>query len=446
MNLSSLPDLPPLSDLPPIPKSETVKSEKNKKTVKPVVKKSIKPTTSVFKPSSLPILGEEKKDEKKDQKILLKEMKIKKEKREREEYLKWRESLKEYLRFKFLPHIISKADALDKLVSDEAMNLWEIAFTHESFDPNRGKNYEELEITGDSYLEAAYIKFIRQVYPNLNRSQLSELRTVYLAKPFLANLSQKLGLGGFVRTRYGKSIHMHEDVVEAVFGALEKLGDDLFKFGAGAGLTYNLVLFLYKDVEIDLEATKANPKTRVKEIYERLGIINPQIKEKVPEEISVDAMGKVNFIISMPKSGINLLNSLGIKLSSPIVANVTANTKTVASNEAYALALKNLSNLGLTQSFVDNFVKQKDLSNLELQTEIESVQNRLSDEGYTTFYFNEEHVKSTSGGKTDKYVQLIGIKSDGTKNVLIMTPEPVDVVLQAKKDLLIKYKNYQDLQ
>ena len=372
--------------------------------------------------------------------------KDKKEKREREEYEKWRKDLKEFLRYTFLPRILSSESALDKLVSDEAMKTWEVAFTHESFDPNQGKNYEELELAGDSYLEAAYMKFITQTYPQLNRSQLSELRTVYLAKPFLANLSLQLGLPTFLRTRFGKNIHTNEDAIESVFGALENLGDDLFKFGAGSGLSYNLVVDLYQNIEINIESTKANPKTRVKEIYERLGIINPKIKEKVPENVNVDENGSVTFTITMPNNGLTILHSLGINIASPIVAQTVANSKTSASVLAYAQAIKFLEGLGLTDEFIDAYVKNRDLNNPELQPYIVGIQNRLKEEGYVSFYFNEDHLKGTHGGATTgKYVQLIGVKADGTKKILNMTPEPVAVVLNAKQKLLEQYKNYQDI-
>ena len=75
------------------------------------------------------------------------------------------------------------------MVNDESMKIWEVAFTHESMNPTRGENYEEIELYGDTCIEQAYTKYIMYAYPEFNRSQLSELRTTYLAKPFQAQLS-----------------------------------------------------------------------------------------------------------------------------------------------------------------------------------------------------------------------------------------------------------------
>ena len=89
------------------------------------------------------------------------------------------------------------------------------------------------------------------------------------------------------------------------------IADARFKFGAGSGLVYNMIVAIYSDVEIDLSATVSNAKTQVKEKYERVGIITPKLGEKVPEDVLEDEQGNVTFTITMPQKGIVLLKTLG---------------------------------------------------------------------------------------------------------------------------------------
>ena len=374
--------------------------------------------------------------------------KLKSEKEnEKKEYLEWRNNLKNFLRYEILPKILGSETALDKLVSDNAMKIWEVAFTNESFNPNVGENYEELELSGDVNLAAAYVKFMMASYPEITRSQLSEFRTKYLAKGFQSELSGKLGFGPHIRSKFRTNTHILEDVLEAFFGALDLIGDKEFKFGAGGGLVYNMVVELYQDVPVDWEVTLGNPKTRVKEVYEGLGFINPKppVKEKVPEQAVENENGTTTFSILIPDSGIELLKTLGISVPTNILATATENTKKIASQVAYKIAVRNLDQLGITDEFVADFKRSKDLTNQELIPYIEAIKPRLESEGYVRFYLTEHHVKAKPGmmQKTAKYIQLIGVDANGRKAVLSMTADPVADVLEGKKYVLQKYAKYE---
>ena len=378
--------------------------------------------------------------------VILKRIFSNKKEKEKE-YLEWRNNLKKFLRYSILPKVVSSESALDKLVSDDAMKIWEVAFTNESFNPNVGENYEELELAGDVNLAAAYVKFMMASYPEITRSQLSEFRTKYLAKGFQSELSAKLGFGPHIRSRFATNTHILEDVLEAFFGALDLIGDQEFKFGAGAGLVYNMVVELYKDVPVDWEVTLGNPKTRVKEVYEGLGIINPKppVKEKVPEIAEENENGTTTFSILIPDSGIELLKSMGVSVPSNILATSTENTKKIASQVAYKIAVRNLDQLGITDDFVADFKRSKDLNNQELVPYIDAIKPRLESEGYVRFYLTEHHVKAKPGmmQKTAKYIQLIGVDVNGRKDVLSMTANPVADVLEGKKHVLEKYAKYE---
>ena len=363
--------------------------------------------------------------------------------REKEEYLKWRSELKEFLRTNILPLALTSPAAIDKLLADETFHIWEKSFTHESFSPTFGTNYEENETLGDLVFGVCYIKYIMAAHPNFNRSQLSELKMAYVSKGFQSKLGQSLRLGNFIRTRFPLSSHIFEDCIEALLGALEQVGDIAFKFGTGINLAYNFVVSLYKDVEIDLDKTIANPKTLVKERMERIGMVNQKLGEKVPEESFVDEKtGKVVFRIKFPENKMYILRNFGINISSPIVGEAKDSTKKTASIAAYRIAISYLNSIGLTEEFVSALSKKREFESPEMKPHIEGIQERLKAECFVDFYFNEHHVKTASHTSNYRYIQLIGTREDGTKEVLVQNREPEENAQQIKIELLKRYKNY----
>jgi len=364
--------------------------------------------------------------------------------KERREYLIWREELRNFLRYTMLPRCVSSEDALNKLTNNEAMDIWEIAFTHESFNPTIGANYQVNELYGDAVLEYAFLKFIIGSYPGFTESQLSELKTHYLSKTYQSKLSKSLGLGKFVRTRFPLSIHVYEDVLESFFGALEKIPDQQIKFGVGAGLCFNMVISLYKDIEIKKEEISASTKTRIKERLERLGLINPKLGQNVHEASHFDeTTRKTKFTIRLPPKAKEVFKQYGIELQTFIIGQGSDYTKKGASTIAYRNAIDFLDSLGITEEFLAELTRRREMESPELKSYVEGIQERLKLENFTTFYFNEHHVKGEPGSpNTGKYVQLIGVKVDNTKEVLGMTKYPVEDVVKAKQEILFNYKNY----
>ena len=365
-------------------------------------------------------------------------------KRKKEEDTMWKENLRNFLKNNLLSNVLTDPKALDKMVNEEAMKIWSIAFTHESYNPNVGENYEELELYGDEIMAACYVKFLMYNYPGFTRSEISNLRTHYISKPFQAPLSRKLGLGDFVRTRFSKSTHVYEDVLESFFGALEMVGDKVFKFGTGMGLAYNMIVFLYENVEIERVYSLENPKTRVKELFEKMGWIQPKLKEFVPEEVIDDGAGNITFIISLTPSGVEYLKNKGVSITTPVIARTVASTKKLASDEAYIMAIKTLESYGLEVDVTNKKEKKglKGLNTPEFAPYVEAISKRLKSEGYEKFYFFEHHGKGITPGTTAKYIQLIGVDKNGRKFVLESTKDPVTDINQGKKDLLTNYANY----
>ena len=364
------------------------------------------------------------------------------EQKEKEEYLRWSEDLKHFLRTEMLPRVTTSKDAIEKMLEPKHFEMWQRAFTDETFDPNMEKNYEQIELLGDAVLENVYLRFISQSYPEFTHGQLSELRMVHLAKNVQSRISMSLGLGKYVRTRVRLGAAIYEDVLEAFFGALEIIGDDAFRFAAGYGFCYNLVVSLYKDIPIEASDLLANAKTLVKQTAERLRIIQPG--SHLPEDSVEDDRGYVTFTITMPPNGVTILRNLGIDIKTPILARTVAKTKKMAGISAYKIALHTLNELGVTPEFIEQVVNARDTTNIELKPYVDAIQTRLKLEGFSSYTLTEIYKKGREGSKGSKYLQLIGVRSTGEKKVLATTPDAVVTALEGKKFVLSSYANYEN--
>lgn len=364
------------------------------------------------------------------------------EEKEREEYIRWSNDLKHFLRTEMLPRVTTSKDAIEKMLAPEHFEMWQRAFTDQTFDPNQDKNYEIVELLGDAVLENVYLRYINEAFPTLNQSQLSELRMVHLAKNVQSQISMSLGMGKYVRTRVRLGAAIYEDVLEAFFGTLEIVGDAAFKKCAGYGLCYNLVVSLYKDIPIEASHLLANAKTLVKQSAERLRIIQPGTH--LPEDSVEDDRGYVTFTITMPPNGMTILKNLGIDIKSPVLARTVAKTKKMAGISAYKMALNTLNEIGVTPEFIEQIVNARDTTNSELLPYINAIQTRLKLEGFSSYTLTEIYKKGREGSKGSKYLQLIGVRPTGDKKVLATTPDAVVTALEGKKFVLSSYANYEN--
>ena len=343
----------------------------------------------------------------------------------------WYEGLRNYLK-KTLTIIIPSAPHREYMVNEEAMKIWVTCFTHESFNPNVGMNYEELELVGDHSMEFNFVKYMYLTMPKITRSELSELKSKYISKVFQAQVGAKMGLDKWIRTRVEINTHVNEDLLESFFGGLDTVGDKVFKFGAGAGLAYNMILKIFEDTPIDRNLGKrGHPKTQMKETFEKL-------HWGVPVETFQEGSmyGDVRATISFTPEAMSSLATLGVKIKSRTLASESGSSKKVAFDNAYKVALNRVRELGITDEWVEKYRGNKDMNNPELVPYLPAVQNRLKQEGYTTFYF-----KKAQTTKQGKYIQLIGVRPNKHLEVLAMTRGPAETELEGKRQVLEIYSS-----
>ena len=371
----------------------------------------------------------------------------------------WYNGLKVFL-LETLKMILPSEDFRRKMVTDETMKVWVPCFTDESYNPNVGMNYEELELVGDHAMESNFIMYIYLNIPQINRAEMSELKRQYISKPFQAQLGKKWGLGDWVRTNLDKTTHVFENLLEAFFGAVQIVADKVFKFGAGNGLCYSLILAIFKDIPLDKESVILVPKTVIKEMFEGLHW------GTAVEQFETDGR-QTTAIISFTPEAVNMLRSLGLNLTSAVLARETGNSKKVASDNAYNAALIALRKLGITDEWVrqargnqnlskpsDNAYanalnnvgslnfskdllkkirKNRDLSDAELAPYLDLVQKKIQTQGLVIFYMWQ--ARKVEAGV---YLQLVGVKSDGTLVPLVTSDRP-QKERDGKKEILMKY-------
>jgi len=188
---------------------------------------------------------------------------------------KWFEGLRYYLYNVIIPKALSDTDPnyeimREKLVNGDAMKIWVKVFTHKSFNPNGIDNYETIEHMGDTSMKTAFDSAVIQKYPDINEYDITLMNNYYVSKPIQRNISKELGLYKWLRTVIPLTIHVHEDLLEALFGGLFKIGDRVIGKGNGYSLSSNLAARIYNVDDIDINIVLAHPRSQIKEIIEKM--------------------------------------------------------------------------------------------------------------------------------------------------------------------------------
>lgn len=392
----------------------------------------------------------------------------------------WENGLKNFLYNQILPMAEPDPGRRRKLVDKclhknfDPMTKWKIAFTHESYNPNVGENYEELENYGDTVMKKIFTKYLMQKYPGINRAELSEMSHHYMSKPLQSPIALELGLHDWVRTPIDKNTHLFEDLLESFFGALSEVGDQVFAVGAGDSLCTTLLVNIYKDKQLDLNVLKGHAKTQVKNIFEKLNWVDKKKKKDTFSKADMmkslenqiknltdrmrwlsgtpDALKTINSELKSITDRLNLIDSkdnksdvikeieqwspdesgtggtltlkftpealkflsqAGLNLNSDIMVTQQASTKKLAMSLAYPKVLELLNSIGITDEYVEAYKYKNEFQDPEVAIYYPTAVQRLTKEGYSDMYFKLPRI-----GNKGCYVQLIGVLPDGRLNVI----------------------------
>nr|WIL04439.1 ribonuclease III [Cedratvirus lena] len=335
--------------------------------------------------------------------------------------------LAKFLEEEIFPIAGVPASLVPKLLSEDNMPFWEAAFTHESYNRNNGKNYDQFEKLGDSVLKTSYVNFLLEKYPNISSSELSPLSAHYLSKPILADISVQLGLGKYMKTSVAQTLSSNEDLFESLIGALFWIGNRV-GYGKGFIIADQFVKAIFIQIPVDMEIARGPAKTQIKEIFEALGWGRP-IGEWHPSEAGEPG----TFIIRYTPRAVSFLRDQGLPLVNNILAESRGNTKTVTSEKANKKALSVLTDIGLTKEWASAYNKKLEMNTPELTPYLPRVEAKAEKQGYVNLYF--QSVSTTNEGKT---IQLVGELADGDRVILsqIASDKPTTEI---HRDLFVQY-------
>lgn len=363
-----------------------------------------------------------------------------------EEEVKWVNGLLKFLYDDILPHAVTDPKMRSMLVSASAARIWIPAFTHSSYNPNDGENYEVLEKLGDSVMKLNFTWYMIKRYSNINEGQLGRLSDHYLSKEFQANLSNSYGFSEYILTNLDLSIHVREDVLEAFFGALftaseiflpkfqistsssplprdsGRLSLSAIKVSPACDVCYKFLSSIFDsgNIIIDLSLVLGPPTNQVKEIFEKMGWGNTN---NVIQEIeSEDRLANGEFTITLKLTDrflewihrYNLQHpTRKVVIKNRIFARVTESTLKVAKKRAYFNGLEYLKTKGITLNWAEAMKTAAPTTDPYLVEYYPLAKARAIKEGMVKIIFS----KGKEGSKV-LFTQLLGVDENGRKYVL----------------------------
>lgn len=174
---------------------------------------------------------------------------------------------------------------IEKLVNEENLKLYDIAFTSKEANPDN--NYEFYEILGDATLGNFIIHYSARRFPELNNAEgvkiLSNIKAEYGKKQFLAEQAEKFNFFEFITATVGEKLNplekkrsektrkdLLEDTFESFIGVTVYILDNEYMIGVGYAIAYNFLKEIYDTINIktDFESLQSYI-TRIKEFYDK---------------------------------------------------------------------------------------------------------------------------------------------------------------------------------
>ena len=317
----------------------------------------------------------------------------------------WERELKLYLKDKLLPKINLPKEKINKLLDDESMETWKAVFTHDTYNPNIGKNYEQLETLGDFVMSTSFVDHVIQETGNINPSDMTEIKKKILSSRNQSIIAIYLGLHLWIRTRAKPVEANFEDMLEAFFGAILVLGNSKLKMlgypMASMFMDIILQLFIF-----DFEKIRKDPKTYIVQIFDRMKWNKPI------ETAYVDDDGMVIVKVELTSEAIaDILKLTNFQVRS-FLGSGKGKQKKEASQLAYENARKELDKFGIDQDFAVRIAEERRFSDPTFKEYRNKLLGVLQKMGYLDLEFGMKKKKESTT------IIIYGIKSDGEKDFL----------------------------
>jgi dsRNA-specific ribonuclease len=349
--------------------------------------------------------------------------------------LAWLNQLRDFLFGQILTGVVADPQNRAQYVSIRAMHVWKAAFTHESYNPNQGQNYEVLEKAGDSAMKLAFTWYIMVRYPSVDQGQLSRFNDAYMAKTKQAEMSESLHLRDYIRTYLDMSRHVKEDAFESLFGGLFVISQGMvpgFQLTSGdvVKLGYHncnkLLESIFAYITLDLNVLKGSEINQVKEIFNKMHWsettnVNKEIENEYKRSDDqfvvelhfnqpfydwVDRVNKVQASQGKSQMVVNRINTTfgyGVDYA-----------QSDAKRKAYISGLEYLTKSGMTWEWADAMKKANPYWDDETKSLINQANQRAQSEGFTKVKFGK-----IRKGKSAYYFQLLAVNAANIKTPVV---------------------------
>lgn len=197
----------------------------------------------------------------------------------------WGDRLKEKvlsILFNVIPNV-SKT-TLSNAYDDIGHKYYEAAFTHSYFEPNEGRNYENLEKIGDSVAKTALISILLSADSSytIGEHELTIAFNTILSKPEQARVSRELGFPDLLRSTLTSSpgIDIIEDLYESFFGATYSFSEDIQINGQGVVTQLMFYLIEKGHIKMPTERFESDPVSQLTSAFNRYGFGSPVLTVK----------------------------------------------------------------------------------------------------------------------------------------------------------------------
>lgn len=305
-----------------------------------------------------------------------------------------------------------------KMLESNAMKIWIKAITHESMNP--ADNYEDLEIRGDYVLKTAFSEYILHRFKNIDKETLTNMNHFYMSTEFESKLCKQIGIDKFIQS-VERTTKIQEDVIEAFFGALFQITEELSNVGQAYVNCYNLVIDMFKAEKISIE-TLAAPKTFIDQSLRRLGFQPVYVEwydRDSPDPLESPAPGsdgryRIKFYISEYVQNNLAANGFVVTTAYEMV---TAGSKKSAEKKAYQEMYNVWIKAGLTREIIQTISKNnKWLGSPELKELGPRLVHKVAEElGYYNRLYQEEDAPNKE--KFENFNKIYDMKFEAPSNM-----------------------------
>mgnify|MGYP003125248089 CR=1 FL=1 len=319
---------------------------------------------------------------------------------------------------------------VENIVNKNTMKIWISCFTHKTYDPNEGKNYETLESVGDKILSYTFKTYLYERFPNISASQLNNLDQQYMSTHYQSIISEKLRLTEWLRVGGDvprSSEKIREDLLESFFGTLDTVFIQNKKFGLGFGSRI-CMNFIKKVFNININMDIEPARTFVDQAFQQLklpGAIRAQTVQTSEENYSTS--------VELTEYGSEQLTILGLKLKPMKFVSVKA-TKSPAEQEAYGKMMMYLTGNGVTRKWI-NSVKRK-----EVQNNLGDTYKRVIEKAGPKFK-SIEFEESYNSRPASSVFQIIGIRKEDNLKQILYTINSFQKKQEGINELINNYLN-----